>query len=187
MASKRKLYRQKTRWYERNSRSPNRRRIEKHMQNSGAYIRFPVEGNVLEALDDGRLQIGEGTLLEPGCWLTLSAEARIRIGQGCFLNRETMLAASELIEIGDHVMFANHCFVGDSDHAYDDPERPITHQVRHSLSPTPQASHMPQAPQPGSGPGRDHVEVGSAHTRTFVWTGGADHFPGDGPRAVGLA
>jgi acetyltransferase-like isoleucine patch superfamily enzyme len=39
-----------------------------------------------------------------------------------------MLAASELIEIGDHVMFANHCFVGDSDHRYDDPARPVTHQ-----------------------------------------------------------
>ena len=39
-----------------------------------------------------------------------------------------MLAAHEAIEIGDHVMFANHCFVGDADHRYDDPELPITWQ-----------------------------------------------------------
>jgi acetyltransferase-like isoleucine patch superfamily enzyme len=39
-----------------------------------------------------------------------------------------MLAAMELIEVGDHVMFANNCFVGDADHAYDDLTRPITHQ-----------------------------------------------------------
>ena len=39
-----------------------------------------------------------------------------------------MLAALELIEIGDHVMFANNCFVGDSDHRYDDPTKPITWQ-----------------------------------------------------------
>jgi acetyltransferase-like isoleucine patch superfamily enzyme len=39
-----------------------------------------------------------------------------------------MLAALELIEIGDHVMFANNCFVGDSDHRYDDPDVPITWQ-----------------------------------------------------------
>ncbi len=39
-----------------------------------------------------------------------------------------MVAAFERIEIGDHVMFANGCFVGDADHAYDDPTRPITHQ-----------------------------------------------------------
>jgi acetyltransferase-like isoleucine patch superfamily enzyme len=72
--------------------------------------------------------VGEGTLLEPGCWLTLSSEARIEIGHGCFLNRGTMLAAMERIEVGDHVMFANGCFVGDADHRYDDPDVPITWQ-----------------------------------------------------------
>ena len=99
-----------------------------HAARGGFFIRFPVEGEVLEALDSGRLAIGEHTLLEPGCWLTLGPEARITIGEGCFLNRETMLAATELIEIGDHVMFANHCFVGDADHRHDDPGKPITWQ-----------------------------------------------------------
>ena len=77
---------------------------------------------MLEALDEGRLRIGEGTLLEPGCWLTLAPEARIEIGEGCFLNRNTMIAALERVEIGDHTMFANGCFVGDADHRFDDPE-----------------------------------------------------------------
>ena len=98
------------------------------MARAGAFIRFPVEGEVLEALDEGRLRIGSGTLLEPGCWLTLSAEARIEIGEGCFLNRNTMLAALDLIEIGDHVMFANGCFVGDAAHRFDDPEQPVPWQ-----------------------------------------------------------
>ncbi len=118
----------KRRWYERTHRARNRWRINRHAARGGFYIRHPVEGEVLEALDDGRLTIGEGTLLEPGCWLTLGPEGRISIGRGCFLNRETMLAANELIEIGDHVMFANHCFVGDADHRFDDPELPITWQ-----------------------------------------------------------
>jgi acetyltransferase-like isoleucine patch superfamily enzyme len=118
----------KRRWYERNRRPTRRWRINRHMARAGAYIRFPVEGEVLEALDAGRLEIGEGTLLEPGCWLTLAPLARIAIGQGCFLNRGTMLAALERIEIGDHVMFANNCFVGDSDHRYDDPDKPVTWQ-----------------------------------------------------------
>ena len=118
----------KRRWYERNRRLGRRWRINRHMARAGAYIRHPVEGEVLEALDSGRLTIGEATLLEPGCWLTLGPEAEIRIGSGCFLNRGTMLASLERIEIGDHVMFANGCFVGDSDHRYDDPEMPITWQ-----------------------------------------------------------
>ena len=70
---------------------------------------------MLEALDEGRLTIGEGTLLEPGCWLTLAPEARIEIGAGCFLNRNTMIAAHERVTIGDHTMFANGCFVGDAE------------------------------------------------------------------------
>ena len=59
-------------------------RINRHMARAGAFIRYPIEGEVLEALDQGRLRIGTGTLLEPGCWLTLSAEARIEIGEGSF-------------------------------------------------------------------------------------------------------
>jgi len=118
----------KRQWYERNRRPLRKLRINRHMAQAGAFIRYPVEGEVLEALDSGRLEIGEGTLLEPGCWLTFDEAARIAIGKGCFLNRGTMLAAMERIEIGDHVMFANNCFVGDADHAYDDPDKPITHQ-----------------------------------------------------------
>ena len=118
----------KRRWYERNRRFARRWRLNRHAARGGFFVRFPVEGEVLEALDSGRLEIGEDTLLEPGCWLTLSPEARIRIGQGCFLNRNTMLAALDLIENGDHVMFANNCFVGDAVHRHDDPSKPITRQ-----------------------------------------------------------
>ena len=122
------MWRAKRRWYERNRRRLRRRRLNRHAARGGFYVRYPVEGEILEALDEGRLKIGEGTLLEPGCWLTLAPEARIAIGEGCFLNRNTMFAAHERIEVGDHTMFANGCFVGDADHRFDDPDTPITHQ-----------------------------------------------------------
>jgi acetyltransferase-like isoleucine patch superfamily enzyme len=118
----------KRRWYERNHRRLRRWRIDRHAARGGFFIRHPVEGEVLEALDEGRLRIGEGTLLEPGCWLTLAPDARIEIGAGCFLNRNTMIAANAEVIVGDHTMFANGCFVGDGEHRYDDPDLPITHQ-----------------------------------------------------------
>jgi acetyltransferase-like isoleucine patch superfamily enzyme len=118
----------KRRWYERNRRLSRRWRLARHAARGGFFIRMPVEGELLEALDEGRLRIGEGTLLEPGCWLTLAAGAEIEIGEGCFLNRNTMLAAYERIEIGDHTMLANGCFVGDGEHRFDDPETPVTWQ-----------------------------------------------------------
>jgi acetyltransferase-like isoleucine patch superfamily enzyme len=123
-----RIWWRKRRWYERNRRPRRRLRINRHAARGGFFIRYPIEGEVLEALDEGRLEVGEGTLLEPGCWLTLGPEGRISIGQGCFLNRNVMVASLESVEIGDYVMFANGCFVGDSDHRYDDPDTPVPWQ-----------------------------------------------------------
>ena len=123
-----KLYAQRWRWYERNALPWNRARIHLQMVRRRAFIRFPVQGNVREALDDGRLEIGEGTLLEPGCWLVVGDGARISIGAGCFLNLSTMITATDRVTIGDHTMFANHCLVSDASHRFDDPDTPITWQ-----------------------------------------------------------
>ena len=123
-----RLWWAKRRWYERNHRLGRRWRLDRHAARGGFFIRYPVEGELLEALDEGRLRIGEGTLLEPGCWITLGPEAEIEIGAGCFLNRNTMIAAQHRVAIGDHTMLANGCFVGDAAHRYDDPDLPITWQ-----------------------------------------------------------
>jgi acetyltransferase-like isoleucine patch superfamily enzyme len=102
----------------------------------GAFIRWPVHGNVLEALREGRLEIGPHTLLEPGVWLTAPGAARIRIGSGSFLNLGVMVAALERVEIGDHCMFANGCFITDADHRFDDPLRPVPWQGFTTKGPT---------------------------------------------------
>ena len=136
MSSRARLYLQKWRWYERNSLPWRRARIHLHMLRRRAFIRFPVQGNVLEALDDGRLEIGEQTLLEPGCWLTIADGGRLEIGSGTILNIGSMIAVQNLVTIGDHTMFANHCFVSDADHRFDDPELPVTWQGFRSKGPT---------------------------------------------------
>jgi acetyltransferase-like isoleucine patch superfamily enzyme len=106
------------------------------MMRRRAFVRWPIHGNVLEALREGRLEVGEGTLFEPGVWLTVPAPARVRIGAGTFLNLGVTVAALDLVEIGDHCMFANGCFITDADHRYDDPDRPITWQGFQSKGPT---------------------------------------------------
>jgi acetyltransferase-like isoleucine patch superfamily enzyme len=123
-----RLWAQKWRWYERNSLPWNRARIHWQFLRREAFVRWPVHGNVLEALGDGRLEIGPGALLEPGVWITAPGNARVRIGAGTFLNLGVMIASEQLVEIGDHCMLANGCFVTDSSHRYDDPEKPITWQ-----------------------------------------------------------
>jgi acetyltransferase-like isoleucine patch superfamily enzyme len=118
----------KWRWYERNSLPWNRARIHWEFMRREAFVRWPVHGNVLEALSDGRLEIGAGTLFEPGVWITAPGRARVRIGAGTFLNVGVMIAAAELVEIGDHCMLANGCFVTDANHRFDDRDWPVTWQ-----------------------------------------------------------
>jgi acetyltransferase-like isoleucine patch superfamily enzyme len=131
-----KLWLQKWRWYERNSLPWNRVRIHREFVRRRAFCRWPVHGNVLEAFREGRLDVGEHTLFEPGVWITAASDARIRIGSGTFLNLNVMVAAVELVEIGDHCMFANGCFVTDGNHRFDDPSQPVTWQGFTTKGPT---------------------------------------------------
>jgi acetyltransferase-like isoleucine patch superfamily enzyme len=130
-----RLWWQKWRWYERNSLPWNRVRIHREFARRQAFVRWPVHGNVLEAFLEGRLDVGEQTLLEPHVWLT-SERGRIRIGAGTFLNLGVMVASVELVDIGDHCMFANGCFITDGNHRFDDPEMPVTWQGFTTKGPT---------------------------------------------------
>jgi acetyltransferase-like isoleucine patch superfamily enzyme len=131
-----KLWWQKWRWYERSTLPWNRARLHYEFARRRAFCRWPVHGNVLEMLREGRLELGEHVLLEPGVWLTSVAPGRIVIGPGTFLNLGVQVAAVELVEIGAHCMFANGCFVTDANHRFDDLEKPITWQGFTSKGPT---------------------------------------------------
>jgi len=131
-----KLWAQKWRFYERNALPWNRARIHFELARRRSFCRWPLHGNVLELLREGRLELGEHVLLEPGVWLTAGAEGRIRIGGGSFLNLGVQLAAVELVEIGAHCMLANGCFVTDAAHRFDDPQRPVPWQGFTSKGPT---------------------------------------------------
>ena len=119
----------KHRHYDRNERLTRKARLRWHMLRGNFYVRFPVVGNLLEALDEGRAEIDEWVLVESGCWFALYPEtATMAIGEETILNLGCMVAAHERVAIGSHCMFANHCFVTDADHRFDHPELPMTRQ-----------------------------------------------------------
>jgi acetyltransferase-like isoleucine patch superfamily enzyme len=130
------LWARKWRWYERNVLPWNRARIHWEFMRREAFVRWPVHGNVLEALREGRLEIGANTLFEPDVWITAPGSARILIGSGSFLNIGVMVAAERLVEIGDHCMFANGCFITDASHRFDDPTAPVPWQGFTTKGPT---------------------------------------------------
>jgi acetyltransferase-like isoleucine patch superfamily enzyme len=131
-----RLWAQKWRWYERNSLPWNRARIHWELAARQAFCRWPLHGNVLEMLREGRLELGPHVLFEPNVWLTSPAPGRIRIGEGTFLNLNVQVAAVELVEIGAHCMFANGCFITDGNHRFDDPKRPVPWQGFTTKGPT---------------------------------------------------
>jgi acetyltransferase-like isoleucine patch superfamily enzyme len=131
-----KLYLQKWRWYQRGSLPWRRAQLHLELARRRAFARMPLHGDALDMLRDGRLELGEHVLFEPGVWLTGQAPARIRIGTGSFLNLGVMVAALELVDIGAHCMFANGCFITDADHRFDDPALPVPYQGFTSKGPT---------------------------------------------------
>ncbi|MDE3131702.1 MAG: acyltransferase [Acidobacteriota bacterium] len=66
----------------------------------------------------------------------MPAPARVRIGAGTFLNLGVMVAALELVEIGEHCMFANGCMITDANHRFDDREQPVPWQGFTGKGPT---------------------------------------------------
>ena len=123
-----RLWATKWRWYERDSLPWRRYLIHRELAKRGAFARWPLQGEPLEMFRQGRLEVGEGTLFEPGVWLTGGEAGKISIGRGVFLNQVVMVAALESVTIGDHCMAANGCMITDADHRFDHPTTPITEQ-----------------------------------------------------------
>ncbi|MSW84194.1 MAG: acyltransferase [Actinobacteria bacterium] len=126
----------KWRWYRRLSLPWNRVRLHREFLRRRAFCKWPINGEPLEMFRAGRLEIGEGTLFEPGVWITGNETGRIRIGSGVFLNQNVMIAATDLVSIGDHCMFGNGCVITDANHRFDKPDLPITWQGFTSKGPT---------------------------------------------------
>lgn len=126
----------KDRRHRRSLRLVNRMRLNRALAQQGAYARGVVYGEALDMLNEGRLQIGRDAFFEPHVWLTGGDRGQIIIGSGTFVNVGVMIAAFDLVEIGDHCMIANGCVITDANHRFDDLSRPVTWQGFTSKGPT---------------------------------------------------
>lgn len=122
-----KLWLQKWRWYQRSRLPWNVVRLHIELAKRLAFARGVMHGNVLQMLDEGRLEIGPHAYFEPGVWLTSDA-GRISIGGGTLMNLNVMVAAVDAVTIGEHCMIANGCLITDGNHRFDDPVKPVPWQ-----------------------------------------------------------
>jgi len=128
-----RLYAEKWPFYNRNSLPWNRLAIHAEFVKREAFVRFPVDGNLLEALRRGRLELGRHVVVEPHVFIDVLGDGRMRIGDYTLVNSGMFLSAVESVEIGSHCLFARGCVVVDNNHRFDDPLRPVPWQ---GLAPT---------------------------------------------------
>ncbi len=128
-----RLWSQKWRWYEQNSLPWNRARI--HREFAPLVLRAVVTGTCSRRSARAGSRSASTRCSSRTCG-SPRARARLRIGSGTFLNIGVMVATVDLVEIGDHCMFANGCFVTDGNHRFDDPDRPVPWQGFSSKGPT---------------------------------------------------
>jgi acetyltransferase-like isoleucine patch superfamily enzyme len=128
-------YAHKWRWYRRADRPWARIALHAELARRECFARGRMFGEPLQMMREGRLQLGTQTFFEDGVWLTSHA-GRIEIGANCILNRNVMVAASELVQIGDFTLIGNGCLITDSSHRNDDVEEPMPWQGYVSKGPT---------------------------------------------------
>jgi len=111
-------------------------RLAVELLSRGVHLRQPLEGNVLELLDSGRISFGTRVILESGVRIWGASGARITLGDGVELRRNVGLGAVERIEIGAHTLIAQGTYITDADHVFDDPEAPVAAQGMRVKGPT---------------------------------------------------
>jgi acetyltransferase-like isoleucine patch superfamily enzyme len=125
---RRRTYLKKWLFYQRNALPWNRVALHRHFMRNGAFLRWPVYGNALKALREGRLELAEGVLFEPGVWISIPGEGRLRMAHHSALNRGAFISATGLVEVGAHSKVGNWAFVTDGEHRHSDLTRPFTWQ-----------------------------------------------------------
>jgi acetyltransferase-like isoleucine patch superfamily enzyme len=103
----------------------NRARVQWAFMRQNSYVMWPLYGHVLDAIREGRFEIGRNVTMMAGCWLTMPGAARLRIGRNVYVNGNVMLHAYESIDIGDFAAIGRGSFITDATHRVDHPRRPI--------------------------------------------------------------
>lgn len=111
-------------------------RLAAELLRRGVYLRQPLEGNMLELLDSGRLAIGPRVCLEAGVRIWGAPGATISIGAGAELRRNVGVGAQHRIEIGAHTLIAQGSYITDADHVFADPDVPLASQGMRVKGPT---------------------------------------------------
>src|SRR3954454_23341484 len=130
-----RVYGEKWAEFNRNSLPWRRLMIHREMMARQAFVRWPIEGNVLKALRNGWIELGPHVHFEPHVWIDVLG-GRLRIGEYTKLTLGVMIISTELVSIGAHCGVGATSYISDADHRFDDPKRPWLWQGLKQRGPT---------------------------------------------------
>jgi acetyltransferase-like isoleucine patch superfamily enzyme len=130
------IYYRKWRFWERSSLPWRRLALHREFMAREAYMRWPIQGNVLEALRQGRLEIGRNVHLEPYVWLSVLQHGHLTLGEGVALNQGVFISVVDEVSIGAHTGVGNGSFISDGMRNFGDTSRPFMRSGLWSKGPT---------------------------------------------------
>lgn len=122
--------------------APSRARLHLEFAKRDAAFKWPLHGNALSLLREGRLELGRDVILYEGVHLYAGPGAVIVIGEDTFLNRNVAVNAIDRVEIGAHCLFAPGCFIADHDHRFRDDRLTVSEQGLSSRGPVRIGDHV---------------------------------------------
>jgi len=117
-------------------------RLHWAMLRRGCSMRYALQGNALQMLRQGRLQVGRGCIFDGQVTVRGNEGARILLGAGVGMNRNVTVGAHELVVIGDHTIIGQGCYITDADHVVSDPDKPSLDQGMRVKGPTVIEDHV---------------------------------------------
>jgi acetyltransferase-like isoleucine patch superfamily enzyme len=84
----------------------------------GAGVVFKA-GVEISICDEGKLTVGDHSFFHARAWILMTRpKPTVTIGRWVFVGRDTVIAAKNLVEIGDFSIFAPRCYVIDHEHGF---------------------------------------------------------------------
>ncbi len=91
----------------------------------GSSINYPFEGNGYVLYKSKSILIEKEVSIRPRSYLSIFEGASFKIGQGTNVGSDFVVSCIHEVEIGRNVLIADRCFIGDSNHDYNDINIPI--------------------------------------------------------------
>lgn len=95
----------------------------------GTFIHASFRGNSKMLLNNNIFNVGKKVFIGKGAWLSVGPGAKLKIGDNTHINDGFVVACNLSVEIGKSVLIADRVFIGDSNHGYQEIEKPVMEQT----------------------------------------------------------